>query len=443
MDCNNHINLLRITYLFQFLLLIIIALINMFYKNSIIWVSYSINIIFIILVILLFIITLSPLVFFIIIFFKKTYKIFFTLYKIESGITILSIIISLALTIIFYLTDKDYYFFYRDCPYNYNLEKIGRIFNDSNTNNNLDINEKCFNKRCIEQNIDNDIGYICNYNSKIDFLNEELINCEIFNSNYIFESKIMNIYFNKCNSIVDFYLCKRYETPIKFTIDTNYVCPLEDTKSITLEIIIDIINFIIPIIIYITQFIFYKKILKSIVSMNIHRHRGENENGTVDTSKKAEINKNSKSFVKEPTDIIIVENESKKGDDIIQIINKEKNKNRNKKNILKFKSELLILTNTTVNHDIKKKKKDKENTIANSLNNNNDFNYNGKNRSFSNSNFKLFNNDKIDLLNIGKIATQVNNSEIIENPSSQRKITDNNIKNENSDIKCIRIKKNE
>ena len=58
----------------------------------------------------------------------------------------------------------------------------------------------------------------------------------------------------------------------------------------------------------------------------------------------------------------------------------------------------------------------------------------GKNRSFTNSNINYF-NDKIDLLNSNRIATQVNdNDENNNNIDLEKKLYD-----ESSNIKCIKI----
>ena len=58
----------------------------------------------------------------------------------------------------------------------------------------------------------------------------------------------------------------------------------------------------------------------------------------------------------------------------------------------------------------------------------------GKNRSFTNSNINYF-NDKIDLLNSNRMATQINDNDENNNDiKCEKKLYD-----ENSNIKCIKI----
>ena len=442
MDLNIRINILRIFYLFQFTILLIIILINSYYQDSITWMNSFLKMIFFILIIILAIISLSPIIFFLLILFKKTYNIFFTLLKISLILTLLSIIISLGILLVYYMTHKDYYIFYRDCPYNNDLQNDDLIFNNSSEQNKLKLEEKCINKRCIKQNNLYEISFICNYNSKEDFKNFEknLIECKLINeaNEYIRESQKIYIYYNICNSFVDFYKCKRSENPKKFSLDKNFICPLKDRINYTFEIIIDLINFLIPIIIYIIQFYLYKRILKLIVSINIHRSVHGHADRTIDTSHKAELNKNSNSFKKEPTDFIIVDNEQKENGEILQIINKDKNKSKKNKFIIKIKSELFSIKDNNNNIFNKNKnncifKNNKENKNVTTIMENNNIS-SGKNRSFTNSNINYF-NDKIDLLNSNRIATQVNdNDENNNNIDLEKKLYD-----ECSNIKCIKI----
>jgi hypothetical protein len=340
------------------------------------------------------------------------------------------------------MTHKDYHTFYRDCPYNYDLESDDLMLNNSPEQNKLKLGEKCINRRCIRQNNLYELSFICNYNSKEDFKNYEqkLIECIFINktNEYIIESKTINNYYNMCNSIVDFYKCERSENPKKYSLDKNYICPLNDKINYTMEIIIDIINFIIPIIIFLIQFFLYKKILKLIVSINVHRSVHAHADRTIDTSHKPGLNQNSNSFKKEPTDVIIIDNEKKENGEILQIINKDKNKSKKNKFIIKIKSELF--SNKDNNNKIFDKNKNsgifnnnKENKNVTSIMENNNIS-SGKNRSFTNSNINYF-NDKIDLLNSNRMATQINDNDENNNDiKCEKKLYD-----ENSNIKCIKI----
>ena len=444
MDLNIKINILRIFYLFQFTILLIIILMNKYYQNSITWMNSFLKMIFLILIIILSIISLSPIIFFLLILFKKTYNIFFTLLKISLILTLISIILSLGMLLLYYMTHKDYHIFYRDCPYNYDLQNDDLMNNYSPEQSKLKLEEKCINRRCIKQNNLYELSFICNYNSTEDFKNVEknLIECIFINdkNEYIIGSQTINIYYNICNSFVDFYKCIRSENPKKYSLEKNFICPLKDRLNYTIEIIIDSINFLIPIIIYTIQFFLYKKILKIIVSINIHRSVHIHADRTIDTSHKGELNKNSNSFKKEPTDVIIIDNEQKENGEILQIINKDKNKIKKNKFILKIKSELFSIKDNDNNNKIFNKNKNncifknnKENKNVTSIMENNNIS-SGKNRSFTNSNINYF-NDKIDLLNSNRMATQINDNDENNNDiECEKKLYD-----ENSNIKCIKI----
>ena len=173
--------------------------------------------------------------------------------------------------------------------------------------------------------------------------------------------------------------------------------------------------------------------------MNIHRSIHAHADRTIDTSHKGEINKNSNSFKKEPTDIIIVDNDQKENGEILQIINKDKNKKKKNKFIIKIKSELFSnkdnnnnkIFDKNKNKSIIKDNKDNKN-MTNIMENNNISS--GKNRSFTNSNINYF-NDKIDLLNSNRMVTQVIDDDENNNDTDLGK----KLCNENSGIKCIKI----
>ena len=449
MVLNFNINLLKISYLFHFVLLGIIIMFNLFYKKSIIWISSSQNMLFLIFIFLLFIPMASPIIFLIITFINKTYKTFFGLLKVGFIITFFSILIAIGILIVFSFIIKDYSLFYKNCPFNFDLYDIQVIFGNFLNNKNININnkiselkDKCSNRRCIFQNsfssdyIEDNYFYICNYNSSEDFLNnkENEILCETFNSKDEIDSQYMKIYINLCNSLIDFYLCKLKKIPKKYQIKSDYICPTNKDKSVALEIIISLLNIIIPLSIYLVQFVYYKKIMKLIVTMNINRPANEhNENGgTEDTSRKTEL-KNSNSFKKENTQLIIID-KKKIEDEIFNIYNKDKYKKTKKRNIINNKTDSLLLNKTTVkdisllNVEItKSKEKNKNNFIID---------IDEKNKSFTNSNSNYLNNNKITLLDSMRVLTETNKNEI--NEKNQKK---NNDLNEACKIKYIAIKK--
>ena len=447
MDLNFRINLLKISYLFQITLLIIILLFNIFYKNSIIWLKSLQNLLYTILLLILFIIAIAPIVLFIIVYLRKTFNIFFRLLKISLGLTLISLIISIGIIIFQIIANKNYPIFYKYCPFNYNLYDIELVFNDfqngKNTISNnkiLELKEECNNRRCI--NLEGNNFYICNFNS-LDVTDDNSIICGELPSKDMFESEIIKTYINLCNTLVDFYLCVLSKEPNKYPITSDYICPTKQKKSITLEIIVSFLNISFPIIIYILQYFYYKKILKIIVTNNIRRTANDNgANKTVDTSKRSGLNNdNTKSFKKDQTELIIVANDKNEGE-VFQIYNKNKKKNNQLRNILKNKTELFSLNNSTINpylykHSIKNNKKNNDNIRKKSIKNENNY-FDGKNRSFTST---LNYNNKINDFDSMRILTQININEEKTNYANQEKVNHNSNDNDNNKIKCIIIKK--
>lgn len=448
MELNFSIKLLKSSYIFQFILLIMIIIFNILYKNTIIWMGSFLSIRFNILIIILGLISLFPIIFLIITSFKKTYKAFFTLLKISSAITFGNIGIVIGIIILYFYTDNNYPIFYRNCPFNYKLSDIEVLFTSYKNYNNvigpkliLELKGECEKKRCIFQNnINEDIykySYICNYNSTEDFkyTYENSIICEKPLPKDIVDFEIMITYLNLCNSLVDFYLCNITKIPIKYDIKSSYSCPTKNKKSIILEILLSILNIIFPISIFIIEYIYYKKILKLIVTMNIQRVSNDNVNyGTVDTSKKTGLNKDDSSFKKERTELIIVENK-KNEDEIYKIYNRNKYKKKIKRNITNIKSELIMINNrsTATNYPYYSNEKSKGKGEKYLKNDNN-----GINRSFSNLNSNYLNNNKNDMLSSMRILTEINNE---ENIKYELKEKEKNLSKGDSKVKCILIDK--
>ena len=353
MDLNFQIKLLKISYLFQFLILTIIIIFYVSYKKDIIWTSLLLDIFFLILIIILILIAAYPLFFLVITYIKTTYNIFSYLLKLTILFTFISIITVMASIIIFYFINKSYPRFYRNCPFNYNIFDIENKFREFKNNKNkiLELKELCENRRCIHQTdfYEKETNtfshlYLCNYNPSYDFKhvseNENTIICENLISKNIFDSQYHIIYINLCKSLIDFFICKTTKEPKVYNIKSNYICPKRAKKSITLEVIISFLNMILSSLIYIVQFIYYKKILKIIVTRNVNRTINENREGsgrTIDTSKKTGLNPENNSFKKEQTQLIIVDN-AQNNEEIFQIYNKDKK--YTKRNVKNMKPEL-------------------------------------------------------------------------------------------------------
>ena len=332
-------------------------MINAFYGRDIIWINSLLNTCYLVLMIILILLTIHPVASLIITFFKETYKIFAYLLKITIILIIILFIYVIGSIILFYLINKSYPSFYRNCPFNYNISEVENLFTNFERSKNkiLELKEVCGNRRCFYQNNIYDIekegiiykySYLCNYNSSDDFKDEleNIIICEnlISKDKDIFESQQLLNYINLCNSLIDLYICKTVEAPKVYDIKSNYICPKKSVKSITLEIIIILLNVILSNLIYIIQYIYYNKILKIIVTGNVRRTLDDprNENGrTIDTSKKSGLNQDNNSFKKEPTQIIVIGREPN-NDEIFHIYNRDKkNKNKITRNVNNIKTE--------------------------------------------------------------------------------------------------------
>ena len=365
MELINKINILRISYILQIILLIIFIILNSVYKNKLDWMNQILTICFYFLFICLIIISIFVFIFFIIIFFKKNYSFFLILLKLSTSLFVSRLIISIALFIIYLIEINDLKTFYEYCPFNFDLNDLIILFpnlNDNShiSNNNIEIKNKCISRRCIEYNNNGKkYSFICNFNSTKKE-NEENIICY---KNIFFNIKetipeIMLSYINLCINYIEIYKCDTNKKPKEFSIESNYRCPQDKNKSLFLDIILMIFNLIFPIFIYILQFIYYKKILKLIVTQEIQRHNDTNVNKTIDSSKKIDNNKSNKSiksFKKEKTEIIIVDNnENYNEQNIMQIIDKNKETNR-KKSIKIFKKDLFPKIKIKKNFENKKK----------------------------------------------------------------------------------------
>ena len=348
MELKKSINILRILYILQIILLIIILILYVCYKNSVDWINKITSLFFYTLFFFHVAIIVPPIILFIITFFKKNYNIYFTFLKIAITLFLIRIIISIEFLVLFILTYNDYKNFYKYCPFNFKQSDIYLIFpNLINNNiilNNEEIRNKCINKRCFELNNiakSSPHSYICNYNLAKYFNEDEKYfrKMKLNELRYNNFPEILISYFSLCNPYIDIYICNLSKKPKQYPLDINYICPENSSKSYVYEIVITSLNIIFPVSIFILQFIFYKKILKLIVEEQIQRNNSNNK--TIDTSNK--IDKSNKSFKKEKTEIIIIDNniENSNEENLMKILQKSK-ENNNKKSIRIYKNKLLF-----------------------------------------------------------------------------------------------------
>ena len=388
MEFKRNIKILKISYIFEIIILIIIIVLNDIYNKELDWMKELNAIFFYICFYCLVILTIFALVFLIIIFFKKSYYVFFQLLKITVSSFVVRLIISLGLLVIYIVNINDSKTFYEYCPFNFKNSDLSLLFPNL-VNNNTNINEdeiksKCISRRCFQLNNNKyndkiEYNYICNFDSEKTFTKKSKINCEKYFLNNLRENmeEIMISYINLCNPYSEKYKCILYNTPEKFSIDINYICPKERINYYILETILSILNILSPFMSLVIQFTYYKKLLKLIVTQDIQRHNDTKINKTIDTSDKLNI-KNSNSFKKEKTKVIIVDNNLNNDDDnIFKVLQKYKNTNRNKKIKIFRKGLLFKTTNKNIFENEKKIKikiEDKFNKSFNAINNNKEFN---------------------------------------------------------------------
>ena len=250
---------MKIIYFFHFIFYVILGIEHLLIMLKIFW-DNKINIILFIscstIDLILFFYPIIPL--------KLMYRIILkkNLAKIFKLISLISIIFTLVIGIIinifFWLNLKTTENFFKECPYN--LNDIKMFLTEENSS------EKCAKRRCILESINNSgrgypYNYICNYNSQNEFeidpnvqypvkLNDGTTNylkyyiqCqakssikELFTDNDNINNEIY-IYLEKCwdnNDLNGFYLCQRYEFPIKFEVKEDYTCPKDKNYIVIL-----------------------------------------------------------------------------------------------------------------------------------------------------------------------------------------------------------------
>ena len=279
-------------YILHFVLEIIILVFNIYYYISKLWVYLSFKIIFLIGIIIICVFLIFPLIplFFIYIknnsdkgFYNKNKKISFIF-------LILNVLIGVILSIIFWVNLSKFSSYYKDCPYNYSFSEFNKLNENNGKYKSNEICQKriCFiyEKNFINENniilnnyynnqLHNNNNYICSFDSSIDFKNDE-VQCQ----RITFSSK--NDFFNYCAKYIFYYLCERIKTPLKYNININEGCPLENKNSkisniIDIFIILNIIFGFIP---WVLEIIYLNKLL----------NKNENSQNQIENNNQQNIN---------------------------------------------------------------------------------------------------------------------------------------------------------
>lgn len=426
-------NLLKILYFSHFLVSALMIVINICYEESIIYLLDGLlaNIIFYIFLSFQSIIGILRIIFLIITSSRQKYKIYSILIKILIFLFILSLSTSLSISILYININKNNILIHKDCLQNVNDSDINNIFNNTTLNENIfnknnadEIEGNCKERICImikESNNNYLYSYLCNFIP--DFKDFIFCNKYNFSNITIMNSEIINNFTNICSPKIDLYICQTNKKKSPNSIYSNYNCSNKFQKSFILCILLSIFNIIVPLIIYVFEFILYKKILKLIYLRDINEAQNSNDKKTENTSKE-NGNENPKSYDKKSSELIIAFNRISKKEEMLKINKENKNKNNFK---IKY---VCPVINTTMNADINyiednnelfaKSKEDK-------------INIEKKNKSFTHEQFEHLESNNIGLLIPLKKGININS-----NKKEKKEIY--KTLDENSEIRVIKIK---
>ena len=398
---------LKVCYIIHFILYGIIIFLNCILLFEVFWLHSLYYYIYLSISIFGVVYFLSPIIPFVYILLKKLTKKRINKCKIVATIfCVLVIITGLGCTIILMMNAIESTDFCRECPFNMDNSCINNMYDNyvNNNNNQKELKEQCTNRRCIFNNImDNEYKYeyICNYDPTEEFdtirnktnTNETIsqIICEKIenanNNKYLFEKEEIPKYLKLCNSYEDFYICQRIYEPKEYNLKINK-CPTKDyLRNLVFFCLISVIfNLILGFLPWRVEFTKFKNIIIRLRENN-NRALFKSLNSTQNNSKvqKDEI---PISFKKEPTEIIIVYNETEQN--LVTVKDKsnaDKNKdNKPKNNISK------IINNSHIKGNISHKNLDKYNIkikkkIDNEKKSNNDENIKNED---NNTSIKIF-----------------------------------------------------
>jgi len=344
---------------------------------------------------------------------------------------IISVIFGFYFSCIIMMNAIDSPEFCKECPFNLPIEEINQIIKSNN------LNEKCIERRCALNNKNLDVNeknendyyeYICNYNPTSEFdeiketnaeINVNLNNtsdpkkdsiiCNQINKKDLILSSFENNYvlnfYDKCNTYTDFYMCERTQTPNKFDIEDNFICP--DKSYITKLVVYCLLNIFLNLMFnFLPTKLEYNKYV-SIINIYNPRTTNRKSNSFNSTLNSSEMPKNGENieteekFVRTPTEILIVYNNKNSlvNNNLNKINNNEENNINNVNNDNNKENELVI-----------RKSKSKKINIMNTISSNNE--------KVKKTQFNSTKNIRTNLDNIKKI--NVNKKE----PEKKSKFTD-------------------
>ena len=232
--------------------------------------------------------------------------------------------------------------FYKNCPYNYNYTDIQNIFFNYKLENKELIKKKCNYRKCFPINYNNSF-YICNFKEKDTKTNYTDLFMSIFDSKNLIKEVIE--YINYCKFYTFFYKSKK-KNYISYDISYNFICPnnsdlilnyiltfffiFADTFGSTLSWLFEYYSFKKILLIFNYQRHSNNNINISIKETSNTSHIEENnhQNNNINNNEEIEEEQaNNENFIKQPTELLIIEN-----DKITNNINDENKENKEKGN---------------------------------------------------------------------------------------------------------------
>ena len=373
---SSNIKDLKICYIIHFILYGIIIFFNYFLTNEIFWLNSHYYYIYLSISIFGIFYFLSPIILFVYILLKKITQKRIKKYKIFSLIfCVLVILTGLFCTIILMMNALESTDFCRECPFNLDNSYIDNIYDNyvNNIYNEKELKQQCINRRCLFNNniLDNEYKYeyICNYEptQEFDIINKnnsdinDTINqiiCEKLEkqyiNKYIFEREEISKFFKICNSYDDFYICQRIYEPKIYSLKDNNKCPKKNylQNSVFLCMISVLLNLILG---FIPWRVEYSKFKNMIIRLRENNNRaGSTSLNSTQNNSKVQKEEIQASYKKEPTEVIIVYNETEENM-VNQINNSNDNDNDNgkkKNNNNESKNKKILNNRENINNKI-------------------------------------------------------------------------------------------
>ena len=330
----------------------LLLVIHILIFNKINWMKKGEYIVFYIEIIIIAIFTIIPLILFILLLFLKLTKIFLNILKVFLKICYYYIFINgMIISINTWCNTQLLSIFYLNCPYNFNIADLPKIFDNYQIENKKEIKNKCNYNRCFlngyyKDNKNNNIIYIYICNIK---LNKEKMFCsELILDNQSINKDLIN-YVNFCRDYTKIYNCIKQDNYISYNISYDYKCPNKSEVSLNhaLSFLFILFDSFIASIPWVSECTKIEEIIYLLFpDINNFNQNNQSLKETSNTSKiddnsnsnENNQDNNSQTFKKEPTVTIIIDNNiniindinnSKNIEKNIEILNINKNKNSN------------------------------------------------------------------------------------------------------------------